>query len=89
MMYLLALSVVFLTGLFLIRLLLKDKLNSPLIICLVGALGLGMVSQFIFYVQLVGGFFNPLIIIIISLLLLGIIIWLNKGFQVDVNCDAP
>ena len=78
MLYLLALIIAISIGVLTLRLIVKDRLSHELVLFLGSALGLGMVGQIIFYVQLIGHNFNFLLPPFLSLLILGALIYLNK-----------
>jgi len=56
----------------------KDRLNFSLSLFLAAALGLGVVGQIIFYLQILGNNFNHFLPPLISLVLLGCLFWKNK-----------
>ncbi len=78
MMYLLALTIAVSIGVLAIRLITQNRLARELNFFLGAALGLGITSQIIFYVQLVGYNFNHFLPVAISFALLGVLLWLNK-----------
>lgn len=77
MIYLLALITASAIGILTLRLILGGRCPFYLNMILGTALGLGLVSQSIFYVQLLSGSFEPAMIIILSLIALGTLIFFN------------
>ncbi len=78
MMYLIALLIAVCLGTLCLRLVLKNRPLNQLSIFLGAALGFGLVSQIIFYLQLVGNNFNHFLPLLVSIILLGLLIWLNQ-----------
>lgn len=78
MIYLLALATAFSLGILTIRLIV-GPLVYDLDLLLGAILGLGFISQMIFYLQLVGQHFNHFLSPIFSLLLCGILFWFNRN----------
>ena len=81
MIYLLALTIAVSLGILTLRLILNGKFPLYLGLFLGAALGLGIISQMIFYIQLLGNNFNHFIPPLASLLLLGILIFLNRSMK--------
>jgi hypothetical protein len=79
--YLLALAIAIFIGIFTLRLIVKENIPKGLGILLGAALGLGIMGQMIFYIQLVGDNFNPFLPPFLSLLLVGILFWQNKKIK--------
>lgn len=78
MIYLAAFILASAIGILSLRLILRGRCPFYLSLFLGAALGLGIVSQGVFYIQLLGGLFHPAPIIILSLSALGALIVLNS-----------
>jgi hypothetical protein len=81
MIYLLALIVSMSLGILATRLILQGSLVYDLDIFLGAALGFGIVSQIIFYLQLVGHQYSHFLCPFISIVLLGLLFWANKNIK--------
>ena len=79
MMYLFALIIASSIGILTIRLITKNRCPSELSLFLGSALGLGIASQIIFYLQLIGQNFNHFLPVLVSFVLLGTLLCLNKN----------
>ncbi len=83
MMYLLALVIAISLGWLALQLIIKDRLGFYLSLFLGAALGLGIIGQIIFYLQLVGNNFNHFLPPLISLILLGILYLAKKTKKIQ------
>ncbi len=81
MIYLFALTIVASIGILTLRLILNGSFHSYLGLFLGTALGFGIIGQIIFYLQLFGNNFNHFLPPLFSLILLGILIFLNKTLR--------
>ena len=81
MMYLLALVMAITLGILSLRLILAGRLPFYLSLFLGAALGFGIVSQIIFYLQLLGNNFNHFLPPLLSLILLGILVFFNQSLK--------
>lgn len=100
MIYLFSLITAWAIGTLTLRLIVKNRLSDELTLFLGSALGLGIVGQSIFYLQLVAGNFNHFLPPLLSLLALAILFWLNKKgkkgdkrgdghFKLKKKCPSP
>ena len=78
MIYFFALIIAISIGVLALRLITQNRLSRQLNLFLGSALGLGVASQIIFYLQLIGHNFNHFLPVFISFVLMGSLWWLNK-----------
>ena len=85
MIYLLALVTVILIGTLGLRLIVAGRFPFYLGLFLGTALGLGIASQIIFYLQLLGNNFNHFLPLLISLGILGLLLWRMAALKLKIE----
>src|SRR4051812_9046437 len=85
MIYILALIIAALLGILTLRLILRGNFPFYLGLFLGAALGLGIVSQIVFYLQLVGNNFNHFLPPLFSLILLAVLIFFNRSIKTPMR----
>ncbi|MBI3602420.1 MAG: hypothetical protein HY209_05960 [Candidatus Omnitrophica bacterium] len=88
MMYLFALAVAVALGYCTLRLIVAGRLSFYLSLFLGAALGLGIIGQIIFYLQLLGNNFNHFLPPLVSLFLLVVLFWLNKSLKIQSHKNS-